>query len=369
MKTLLRLLSISLLALFLMGATECQHTDTVVAAEGPKSAALGQTRDEQIAALTKRLADEKTQRDKDSAEAAKAASSVKGILKANDYQAPGRPTDAVKEEAQVALTRLPPDDPAETVKALQRAIEMVEGQRDKALADYHAATNEARAAQAAIAAKDKELAGKDVEIAARDKTLAQQRIDAATEKEAQRKTMQATIDAKDAEIAKVKADFASKERATWVLWTRIAGLGLIVIGVVLLAVFKMVAEGAGLAAGGVIIGLISIFIDWLTNQWWFGWMMGGVILAVMGAGGYALYRMWKAHTLQAKTTAALQDLKDEATTLGTDAWSKVKEHLEYRLGDKDSYWAKAQAKAVAALGLVNPKAEAAAQAPDDSGPK
>lgn len=321
------------------------------------SAALNQTKDEQLKALNDRLAAEREQRDKESAEAAKAASSVKGILKANDYQPAGRPTDAVKEEAQVALTRLPPDDPAETVKALQRAIEMVEGQRDKALADYRAATSEARAAQDMIAAKDKELAGKDAEIAARDKTLAQQRIDATAEREAQRKTLQGVIDNKDKEIQRIKDEQASKERRWWINSTRIAGLGLIIVGIVLLAVFKLPIEGGGLAAGGVLIALLSMFLEWLIAQWWFFPLCALIILSILIVGGRAIYRMWQKNELHNKTTAALQDLKDEAMTLGTNTWSTVEDHIKYRLGNKTSYWGSAQSKTVADLGLVNPNEE------------
>jgi hypothetical protein len=125
-------------------------------------------------------------------------------------------------------------------------------------------------------------------------------------------------------------------------------------GAVLAIVFHIVPEGAAFVGVGVVIGLVSIFIDWLAAQIWFPWACGGIILALLTAGGFALYRMWKQKTLQVKVTAALQDLKDESTTIGNDLWSKVSEHLDYRLGEKDGA---AQKKLVASLGLVNPTAE------------
>lgn len=353
----LRIAALTLLAIFTMGATECQHTDTVVLPEGPKAAALGKTKDEQIVDLTKQASDLKVARAGEQAEAAKAASNIKGILKAKDYLDPSPPVEAIKAEGELGLTRLPPDDPAETVKALERVVLIVTGQRDEALKRYAEADTATKAARAQINAQDVEIAKRDQTIKTRETEIANLKTAADTERTQHAADVKKALDGKDIEIAKIKADFASKERATWVLWTRIAGLGLIIVGVVLLAVFKMITEGAGLAAGGVIIGLISIFIDWLTAQVWFPWMCGFILLGILAAGAYAIYRMWKAHTLQAKTMSALQDLKDEATTLGTDAWSKVAEHLDYRLGDKNSFWAKAQSQAVVALGLVNPKSE------------
>lgn len=340
-----------------MGAS-CQTTDTVVVPEGSKATELGKTKDEQIAGLVTQVKDEQAARLMESALASKAASSVKGMLKVRDYLPAGLPSDAIKAEGDLALTRLPVDDPAETVKALERVVAIVTGQRDEANRLYREADAQTKVERTAKEAKDKEIAERDTVIKARESRIAVLEQEKANEQIAHAKDVTDAIARKDKELADFKAEQASKERATWVLWTRIAGLGLIVIGVVLLAVFKLVVEGTGLAAGGVIIGLISIFIDWLTGTWWFPWMMGGLLLAMLGAGGYAIYRMWKKGVLHDKTTTALQDLKDEASTLGNNAWETVSDHLKYRLGDKSSFWGAAQAKAVAALGLVNPKAEA-----------
>ncbi len=144
---ILRLLLIPLI----LGLSACEtKTNDIVVPEGPKAAELNKAKDAQIADLATQLGAVKDQRTKEQSEAAKAASSFKGILKANEYQAPGKPTEAVKEEASVGLSRLPPDDPAETVKALQRVVELIEGQRDKALADFAAARHEGDEAKKTI---------------------------------------------------------------------------------------------------------------------------------------------------------------------------------------------------------------------------
>lgn len=350
----LRILAILSLGVLTLGNRGCVTTDTIILPEGPRTTELSKTKDDQIATLQKQAADERSQSQIKQAEAAKAASSVKGILKANTYQPAGRPTEAINEEAGVALTRLPPDDPAETVKSLERAIQMIEGARDKALADYAGARHDSEVKQAEIAARDKELTQRDAEIEARNGRIVQLTDEANAERAAHQADVKKALDGKDQEIAQIKKDYESKERAAWVLWTRLAGLAFIVGGAVIAIVFHIVPEGAAFVGVGVAIGLVSTFIDWLTQQPFFPWLCGGAILVLVGIGGYALYRMWKKNTLQIKVTAALQDLKDESTTLGNDVWSKVSEHLDYRLGEKDGA---AQKKLVASLGLVNPAAE------------
>ncbi len=352
-----RVLLLCLLLPLTMGNRGCQTTETVVIPEGPKAAELSAAKDKQIGELTKQTGDLKTARAAEQAEAAKAASNLKGVLKATEYMPEGLPTDAAKAEAELGLTRLPKDDPAETVKALERVVLIVTGQRDAALKLYAEADAATKLARTEIAAKDAEITKRDGEIAARVAALTKLTQEKEAEAKAKAGEYQAALDKKDKELADFKKEQASKERAQWVLWTRIAGLGLIVVGVVLLAVFKLVAEGAGLAAGGVIIGLISIFIDWLTSQVWFPYLMGSILLGALVAAYFAIRRLYLKGELHNKVTAALVDLKDEAVTLGNNSWETVSGHLKYRLGDKNSVWGAEQAKEIAKLGLVNPAAE------------
>lgn len=351
-----RLLFVLGAALMTMGNTKCQ-SDTLITPEGPVANQLNAEKDKQIADLKKQVQEEKGQRDREKAEAAKAASSVKGIIKANEYQPNGLPTEAIKQEASVALTRLPPDDASETVKSLQRAVEMIEGERNKALAAYAEARKDAQAKQEVIQTKEKEIEQKNNEIISRDAIIAKLTEDAKLEKEKIVQQHKDYIAKKDKELEDYKKEVAAQERKWWINSTRIAGLGFIVIGVLAIVVLKALTEGVAMAAAGVLIGLISIFIDWLTAQWWFPWLCGAILLSILIAGGCVIYRAWKTKKLHTLLTATIQDHKDESETLGTDLSSKLEEHLKYRLGDKNSFWGRAQLKEVAALGLANPKFE------------
>lgn len=337
----------------MMGFTNCS-TAPVIIPEGPKAAALSTAKDEQIVGLTAQVKAEQEARALEQALAAKAASNFLGVLKALDYMDFSPAREAAAEESKLGKQRLGKDDPEETVKALERVVLLVTGQRDEALRRYAEADSAAKAAHAEITAKNAEIAKRDDVIKVRETEIDRLTQEKLAEQTKHADDIKKVLAAKDAEIQRIKDEAASKERAQWVLWTRIAGLGLIVVGVIIMVVFKIVREGAGLAASGVVIGLISIFIDWLTAQAFFPWMMGAIILATLGAGGYALWRMYKTHTLHSKLTAAMQDLKDEAGTLGQDTWDKVEEHIKYRLGDK---WGREQKHLVGELGLINPEQE------------
>lgn len=354
MSHVLRIFGICALSVLLMGQ-QCQSTDTVILPTGPKAAALMAAQTEQIKGLTAQVKAEQEARLMEQAMASKAASGLKGILRARDYLPDSPAKEAIGLESDLALKNLPPDNPAETVKALERVVAIVTGQRDEAQRLYQQANAATTAERAAKEAKDREIADRDVTIHNREARIAVLIDEAADEKATHAADVKKVLDAKDKALKDQADEFASKERATWVLWARIISLGLIVVGAVIAVVFKIVPEGAALGGVGLLVGLVSIFVDWVVHQWWFGWAMGGCILAVLVGGGFALWRAYKRQTLQTKVTAALQDLKDESKTLGNDVWDKVTEHLDYRLGDKDGA---AQKRLAASLGLVNPKAEA-----------
>lgn len=356
---LLRPLVIALLAVFLMGATECQHTDTVILPEGPKASVLSTTKDTQIADLAKQAESLRVARAGEQAEASKAASNLKGVLKAAEYMPDGLPTDAAKAEATLGLTRLPPDDPAETVKALERVVLIVTGQRDEALKRYAEADAATKAARALIVARDAELIKLDNVIKAREVEIAGLKTAAETERTEHAADVTKALTAKDKALADYKTEQASKERGWWINATRIAGLGLVVIGAIVLGVFKLPGAGGGLLGAGLLVGLISMGIESLTSQPWWPYLCGGVFLVVVGLSGYLIYRLWVKHQLGDKKTQAIQDMIDEATAKGDlAAVEELKAHLTYRMGDKTSFFGKRQADEVAALGLVNPKGEA-----------
>jgi hypothetical protein len=358
-----RVLALLIAALLIVGFTGCQ-TDTIIVPEGPAATALGVAKDEQIKGLTAQVKAEQEARLLEQALAAKAASNFLGVLKALDYMDFSPAREAAAEESKLGKQRLGKDDPEETVKALERVVLLVTGQRDEALRRYAEADAATKTARAEIAAKDAEIVKRDETIKARETDIARLAREKLAEQAKHADDIKKALAAKDAEIQRIKDEAASKERAQWVLWTRIAGLGLIVVGVVLLAVFKLVVEGAGLAAGGVIIGLISIFIDWLTNQPWFPYLMGGILLSALVAAYFAIRRLWIKHELDKRKTQAIQDLRDEAAAKGdTKAIDTLDEHLEYRMGKDGSFWQKQQVKTEVALGLIDPKGEAELTAP------
>ena len=93
------------------------------------------------------------------------ASSFKGVLKAAEYfpddDRNRLPKEAVVTESSQGIKWLPADDPQETVKALERVVAIVTGQRDKAQELYKAASEEALKANEAIKAKDEAIKAKD----------------------------------------------------------------------------------------------------------------------------------------------------------------------------------------------------------------
>lgn len=358
-----RILFILSITFLTLGNRGCITNDTVILPEGPRAAELGKTKDEQIVGLTAQVKAEIKAREDERMQASLAAADFEIILFTANHLTPGLPRHAVEEEARLGKSRSPAPNPEEISKGKDRIIDILNGNVAAAQAAYDKAFDEATKAKVTIVAQNDEIAERDTKLAARATDITKLEADKKTEQETHKSDVIKAFATKDLAIEHLKDEYASKERATWVLWTRLAGLAFIVGGAVIAIVFHIVPEGAAFVGVGVLIGLVSIFIDWLTSQIWFPWLCGGIGLLILGLGGYALYRMWRKGVLQTKVTAALQDLKDESTTLGNDVWSKVSEHLDYRLGDKDGA---AQKQLVASLGLINPKAEEQVK-PTDAG--
>lgn len=359
-KSILKIFTIVLLSFFLMGATQCHTTDTVILNEGPVANQLGKTKDEQIKGLTEQVRAEQEARDLAQKQAALAAANFDGVLFAAEHVETGLPRNAIEEEAKLGKVRLPAPDAQEVIKAKDRVIAILQNEVAKAKELYGKAFDEAKQAKTMIETKDKELIAKNQVILEREVAIAKLEADKAAEIEKHKNDVKKALEEKDKQFADYKKAEAEKERRWLVNAIRITSLGFIVAGVVAMIVFKVIAEGAAAVACGVLIGLIGIFIEWLTNQIWFPWLCGAIIIAVLIAGGTALYKMWLKHNLDDKKTQAIQDMMDEAKAKGdTKAWTELEAHLKYRLGDKDSFWGSRQLKHVAALGLVNPEAEKA----------
>lgn len=359
MKLFTRILLICLLMSFLMGANGCITTDTVVLSEGPKATELNKKKDDQIAEQTAQLKAKDEVRAAEQALASKAASNIKGILKAREYLEPSLPSDAIQAEGELGLKRLPTDDPAETVRALERVVLIVTGQRDAAQKKYEEADAQTKLERAAKEAKDKEIVERNEKLKARDADIAHLKEEKIAEQAAHKK------DVED-RLATLKKHYEDEQNAWFMRLFGICSIACVFIGIGIIAVSQgrlLIPGGILVVAGGLAILARSAIVA-ITAAPWFPYAAGLVILLVLGALGYALYRVWVKRALDDKKTQAIQDMIDENTTKGrTDVVDELKAHLAYRLGDKTTFWGKAQAAEVAALGLVNPKGEEALKAP------
>lgn len=357
-KYIFRIFTIVLLSFFLMGATQCHTTDTVILNEGPVATQLGKTKDEQIRGLTEQVKAEQEAKELAQKQASLAAANFDGVLFAAEHVENGLPRNAIEEEAKLGKARLPAADAQEVIKAKDRVIAILQNEVARAKELYGKAFDEAKQAKIVIENKDKELIAKNQIILEREVAIVKLEQDKAAEIEKHKNDVKNALAEKDKQFADYKKAEAEKERRWLINAIRITSLGFIVIGVVAMIVFKVMAEGAAAIGCGVLIGLIGIFIEWLTAQIWFPYLCMAIGLAILIAGGTALYKMWVKHQLDDRKTQAIQDMIDEATAKGdTSAVEQLKEHLEYRMGDKNSFWGSRQLKHVANLGLINPEAE------------
>lgn len=368
----LRLLSFSCLILFAGMGSKCQTDSTVILPQGPQAAQLSQAKDEQIKEQAKQIDELKTTRAAEQKQASLAAANFEGVLYGAEHVDPGLPRNAIEEEAKLGKARLPEADPQEVIKAKDRVIAILQNEVAKAKELYGKAFDEAAQTKAQLAQKDKELNQRDQDLKTRDAKI--EALNEAAKMEAQKheNDVRDLIAKKDKEKADLIKEYESKERATWVLWARIISLALILGGTLLIVFLKMFYEGGGAIAAGMIIALLSMFVNWLVSQWWFMPLMCVLALVIIVIVGFALYHTWKKHRLSEKKAQAIQDYIDEKTIKGNiSAAEDLKEHLTYRIGGKDSFWGKEQAKEVTELGLIDPKGEEIIknQAPKVDSPK
>lgn len=357
---ILRILAILLLSILTLGNRGCVTTDTVILPEGPRATELSQTKDQQIAGLTAQVKAEIAARQAEQDQASLAAADFETILFAATHLSAGLPRNAIEEEAKLGKARSPAPNAAEVIKGKDRIIAILNNDVAAAQAAYGKAFDEAAQAKAQIAAKDQEIGQRDAEIAARQARINQLTEEVKTEKEAHANDVRDALAKKDKEMTDYKKAEAEKERRWLINATRLAALGLVVVGAIALAAFRMIGVGAGLAGAGVLVGLISIGIETLTAQPWWPYLCGTVFVFVVAGAIYGIYRLWIKHELDDRKTKAIQDMIDEATIKGdTGAVEELKTHLAYRMGDKQSFWGKRQAAEVVKLGLIDPKGEAA----------
>lgn len=356
MKCLSRLLAIILLACLMSGG-QCQ-SPAIVVPQGPVATQLSAEKDKQIAGLVAQVKAEQEARLLEQAQASLVAANLEGILFAAEHVPTGLPRNAIEEEAKLGKERSPPANPAELLKAKDRVIAILNGEVEKAKALYGAAFDEAKQAKAQIAAKDREIAERDAKIRDGEIAIAKLTKDAKTEQATNQKKLTSTIEDYEKRL--------NDKDQEWFL--RIWGLVSIGLGIAGIALIAL-SQGAKLIEGGILIvgaGLSILGRLWyvtLLNAWWFPYAAGLVAAIVVAALFYAGYRLWKSLGLHRRITAALQDQRDESITKGTGDFAKTEEHLKYRLGDKNSFWGKAQLDEVARLGLVDTKGEEALKGP------
>jgi len=373
MKTIfvLRAIAVPLLGFFLIGATDCPKNLPRPDPLDPE--ATKRLIDEQnatINALKQQADTEKTQRSDEQQKAAKAASCFQGVLKAAEYMPASLPKDAVIDESKLGVARLPPDDPQETVLALQRVVLIVTGQRDAAMELYNTAMTDLKKANDAIKEREKALATRETEIAARESKIIELTNQMNEEQKKAAAALKNAFDLRDQEIQKLKDEQAAKERRLWVSTLRVSAVAIVVAGIAAIAISQgaLWAQGGLLILGGALLFGFGITIDLLTSQWWFPYAAGVVVLLVLAGGGWWIYELWKTHRLNDKLLAAVQDIKDTSEATGSQLWNQAREHFVYRLGDKDGYWGQVIQKKLIQQGLIAAPASAPIVAPSTATP-
>lgn len=347
-----RLFLIPLLAIC-MGFTSCQ-SDTVVVADGPKAVELMAAKDEHIKGLVQQVKDEHAALLLEQASSAKTTSNAKSALKAHDYLEESLAKQAIGFELGLILARQSKDDAKETAEGYERVVAIITGQRDKANELYNKANKDIETERAAKEAKDKEIVTRDAKLKAGSEKMAQLEIDVKAEKLAHVKDVQSTID-------RLTKERDEAEQKSIMFWLGIGSVGLIIGGIVLIAMTsgRLIVEGSILSVGGGLVILLRLGYLSLISQPWFPIAAGIVAAIIIATIGWAIYRLWISHKLDVKKTQAIQDMRDEAAAKGnTTAIDQLDEHLEYRMGQDGSFWQKHQVKTEVALGLVDPKGEA-----------
>lgn len=340
-------------------ALGCETTNTVVAPEGPKATELLAAKNAQIEGLVAQVKREQEQREAERHNASLVAANFESILFAAEHLNQGLPRDAVEAEAKLGKERSPAPNAEEVTKGKDRVIAILNAEVAKAKKLYDEAHGQAAQAKKKIENRDEIIKQKAQEITDRQEDIARLEQEKKAEQEAAKKGLQAAIDAKNAEIARIKKEAEDKQR-NWVLnLLGYGSVGCIIIGIGVIALTKGLAwaQGGLLILGGSLCIFIKISINVVVNQPWFPYAAGVVGLIILGGGAWAIYHLWKTNQLHSKVSAALQDLRDEATTQGSKLWDSVEPHLKYRLGNKNSFWGKAQMATLGKLGLIDKAGE------------
>lgn len=337
----------------------CETIKTVIAPEGPKAKELLAAKDEQIDGLVAQVKREREAREAEQYEASLAAANFESILFAAEHLNQGLPRDAVEAEAKLGKERSPAPNAEEVAKGKDRVIAILNAEVAKAKKLYDEAYGQAAQAKKDIESRDEIIKQKAQEITDRQLDITRLEQEKKAEQENAKNALEAAIAAKDAEIARIKKEAEDKHR-NWVLnLLGYGSVGCIILGIGIIALTKGLAwaQGGLLILGGSLCIFIKTSINVVVSQPWFPYAAGVVGLIILSGGSWAIYHLWKTNQLHSKVSAALQDLRDEATSQGSKLWESVEPHLKYRLGDKGSFWGKAQMATLGKLGLIDKAGE------------
>jgi len=233
--------------------------------------------------------------------------------------------------------------PEQRAAAAERSVSILEGDLAKQKDLYGKA-------QTKIEETKKQIDVKDQEISKRDAALVAQEKKASEERDKSAKDLQATVTNFTNEIQKIKDEQKAKERRLWVNTLRYGGFGIVLFGIVALAVTsgRALLPGLILIGSGSMVILIGVGIDVLTSQPWFPYAAGVVGLLCLVGLGLLGYHVYRTAVLGRKSIAVLDDIKTEASTLaehgdaeGTKILAKVQPHIDFRFGQDGSTWKKA----------------------------
>ena len=333
--------------LFCLGAeNQCASTPPTVSGQlGQAAQKENDAKDAQISELKALVTTQAQKFDDAKKVVAKAGANVHGVIVAAVHVNDGLPKDAVVAEANLAsdtLATVSPPDPEASLEAERRVNLILTNQRDAALKAYGAAQTEVSSLKTALAQKDAEIGQHQASIAARDQQLVQLAKDRQAEIAANAAKIQTVINGYESKIQQMKDEEAAKQRRMWLNVMRFGGFGIILVGIVVIALTRgeaIIQGGILILGGGLVIG-IGLAFDIVTSQPWFPYVAAIVGLLILGGAAWGVYHLWQTNQLYQKTTAAMQDVKDEAASQGSDLWNKVREHLQYRLGPSDGYWGK-----------------------------
>lgn len=217
--------------------------------------------------------------------AARAKASIVVAQKYNERNPAGNPRTIVGNELQVAASEIPvPADPQALIAAGDRALAVEQGRTQQAEKSVREAIERADASAKELGALRAE---RDAALASAKAATAQAEADLAENT----RRNQAALDQARTEMDNLRNKLQSERQAWIVNGTRIAGIGLMVLGVLLIALTKgqELIRGLMLAAGGALMVGVAIVI----NQPAFPWVFGAAIgLTVLGFGWW-LWSEWR----------------------------------------------------------------------------